>query len=105
VTLHSAESVHMAIERRFRSAKVNGLNSQNVTHFPFAAAETAMRVVGPVLEERDARIAVLEELAREVMAKLVPHLVVEDEVVERWKAVVSGAVQAQKLSDEKEPGS
>jgi hypothetical protein len=105
VTHHTAAEVALAIERGFRKATTGGFGSPLVVADSVAAAEVAMSIVEPVLDARDARIAALEELAREVMAKLVPHLVVDDEVVERWKAVVSGAVQAQKLSDEKEPKS
>lgn len=114
VTAFSAESVRTALERRFRSAKAGGIGSPNVTQFPDAAAAVAMGVAGPVLDEAErlsARSMGLEVLIDELLSEWVPlspgwhHApsAIRDEVVERWKATVAGAVQ--KLSDEKEPGS
>jgi hypothetical protein len=98
VTLHSAAEVALAIERGFRKATTGGFGSPLVVADSVAAAEVAMSVVASVLEERDARIEALAGLAAELM-RYVPA-VIPAELEARWKAVVSGAVQAQKLSEE-----
>jgi hypothetical protein len=102
------DSLHLALERRFLSATVNGTGSPVVTVYPFAAAETAMSVVTPVFEARDAeareqqaRTARLESVLGEMLAGLKPYpaegsgywrqaVPVSDRTLERWRAVLGG---------------
>ena len=55
--LPDAEDLLRALVRKFLTAQVDGPGSPLAAGFPVAAAEVAMSVIGPVLEERDAEIA------------------------------------------------
>jgi len=46
-----ADALSLALERGFRRARVDGFGSPLVTEFPKAAADAAMAVVGPFLEQ------------------------------------------------------
>jgi hypothetical protein len=63
------DALRLALERRFRTARVTGATTL-VTQFAEDAAEVAMSVVTPVLEARDAEIEKLHEHLSDLVIEL-----------------------------------